>query len=88
MNITNKILKDRATLTYTYSTKCIKCGYTETVDMPKKRELEISQLPCKKCYIPSPIPQVVIPEKPVVKQKPKPVKRIKKVTPKKSNRKK
>jgi len=92
MRILNKVLKDSATLTYTYTCVCKHCGFTKDVDKVEKKEIEISQLPCEVCQ--KPIPQVVMPTpEPVVNiglrtpdviEKKSPVKKVK---PHKKNRK-
>ena len=83
MQIVNRILKDKSTLTYTYTCVCKHCGFKKEIVIPRKNEIEIAQTPCDLCE--KPIPQVVMPEPVVIKKIQTPVKKVK---PHKKNRKK
>lgn len=84
MKIVNRVLKDKKTLTYTYSCVCTECGNAITIDKPRKKEIEIAQLPCDKCE--KPIPQIVMPDHEITLPH-KPKAPVKKVKPTKKNRK-
>lgn len=85
MRIINRVLKDKRTLTYAYTTKCTKCGFVQVISLPRKNEIIIAQTQCPQCSIEQPIPQTVIQEH--EKKIRKSARKIKKVAPKKHNRK-
>ena len=88
MRIINKVLKDKPTLTYTYTIRCAKCGYQDKKELLAKNEIDISRMKCPICDVVPPIPQRIIPEEPPKKIIKKPVTKVKKIIkPKKQGKK-